>query len=535
MNSLRAAVLLVVLRMAVVSLATDAEGAAVQPVTPNASPEVRAVLQMLHDISGKYMLTGQHNYPNTMSRNSEFAAKYIGKNPAIFASDWGFAKTGDTDSYLARPDIVQEMIRQYRRGCLVNTCWHAVPPTADEPVTFRPQPGSDPNKLASVQGQLTDEQFKDLLTPGTPIYVHWCAQVDAIAVFLKQLQDAHVPVLWRPYHEMNGEWFWWGGRIGQYSTAALYRQLFDRLANHHHLNNLIWVWSMDRFDRPTREHAQYFPGIDYVDVLALDVYHNDFGQAYYDSLVALSRGKPLALDEVGNPPAAEIMEKQPRWTYYGIWAGSVRNTSRKDYAAVMQNPRILSLEDPAYWSVMAPVRQASGLPPLHFEPAPAAVSAQARPQPQTAPAAERSESGPADFSGSWVLDEDRSELGKMGAGFAPARLDVIHRGNDLTIRTTRIVEYGDDQVTEDKLTLDGAESKSTFMNSPRVTTAKLSPDARQLDLDSTVSLVWSTPPSKLIVKDSWRLSDGGAILSIQRFSSSPFMGEQKQTLVFARR
>ena len=508
--SLRAAVLTVVLPLAFLSRAAGEDSAAIEPVTPNASPEVRAVLQMLHDISGHYTLTGQHNYPNTRSRNSEFAARYIGKTPAVFASDWGFAKAGDTDSYLARPDIVQEAIRQHQRGSLVAMCWHAVPPTADEPVTFRPLPGSDPNKLASVQGRLTDEQFKDLLTPGTPLYEHWCAQVDAIAVFLKQLQEAHVPVLWRPYHEMNGDWFWWGGRTGEYSTAALYRQIFDRLVNHHHLTNLIWVWSMDRVHNPQMEHAKYFPGIAYVDVLALDVYANDFAQSYYDSLVALSQGKPLALDEVGSPPPPEILQQQPRWVYYGIWSGMVRNTPRKQYDVVMHDPRILSLEDPAYASVMAPYRKACGLPPLHFEPA------------------------PADFSGSWVLNEEKSMLGKMGTGFSPARLEVVQHGNDLTIRTTRILEYADDQVTEEKLTLDGAESKSQFMNSPRVTTARLSADGRQLKTDSTVSLVWGPPGSKMTVTDIWQLGDHGDELSIQR-SSASFMGQQNMTLVFARR
>ena len=85
-----------------------------------------------------------------------------------------------------------------------------------------------------------------------------------------------------------------------------------------------------------------------------------------------------------------------------------------------------------------------------------------------------------------MLNEEKSTLGRMGAGFAPARLDVVQHGNDLTIRTTRILEYADDQVTEEKLTLDGAESKSVFMNSPRVTTARLSADGRQLVMDSTV-------------------------------------------------
>jgi len=55
--------------------------------------------------------------------------------------------------------------------------------------------------------------------------------VDTIAIYLKQLQAAHVPLLWRPYHEMNGNWFWWGNRVGEYSTAAYTAISFDRLVN----------------------------------------------------------------------------------------------------------------------------------------------------------------------------------------------------------------------------------------------------------------------------------------------------------------
>lgn len=487
------------------------QGDSIRPADPNATPEVRALLKVLHEISGKYMLTGQHNFPNTKSRNSEFASKYIGKTPAIFASDFGFAKAGDTDSYLARPDIVQEAIRQHKRGELVDLCWHAAPPTANEPVTFRPLPGSDPKMLASVQGRLTDEQFQEVLTPGTALYKHWCAQVDEIAVFLKQLQDAHVPVLWRPYHEMNGDWFWWGGRTGKYSTIALYRQLFDRFVNYHHLHNLIWVWSVDRVSgHPEREHAKYFPGINYVDVLALDVYQNDFAQSYYDSLVALSQGKPIALDEVGSPPPPEVRQKQPLWVYYGIWTGMVRNTPRKQYDELMSDPRILNLEDPAYARVMEPYRKACGLPPLHFVPA------------------------PADFSGHWVLDEDKSQMGRMGAGFAPARMDIAEQGDALTIRSTRILEYADDQVTVEKLTLDGAESKSVFMNSPRITTARRSADGSELLMQSSISFAWSPPGSKFITEDTWKLASHGDVLTIQRSSSSP-MGRQNINLVYNRR
>ena len=218
---------------------------------------------------------------------------------------------------------------------------------------------------------------------------------------------------------------------------------------------------MDRVsDKPEREHAKYFPGIEYVDVLGLDVYGSDFAQSYYDSLVKLSQGKPLALAEVGNPPVPEIMEKQPLWTYYSTWSGMVRNTTRKQYAVIMGTGRMLGLDDPAYAEVTASYRKACGLPPVHIE------------------------VPPADFSSTWVLNEEMSDFGPMGAGFSPARLIVTHQGNVLTVRSTVIREFTDDETTEAKYVLDGSESKSEFMRSPRTTVARMSADGSTLIMDS---------------------------------------------------
>ncbi len=152
-----------------------------RPVTPNPSPEAAALLNYIQSLSGRHTLTGQHNYPNTHDTSTQRAAKAWGKTPAIFGQDFGFAKPGDKDAAAARPDIIAEVKRQYENGSIITLCWHAVPPTADEPVTFRPLPGAATNRLASVQGQLTDEQWNDVITPGTELYNHWCAQVDVIA------------------------------------------------------------------------------------------------------------------------------------------------------------------------------------------------------------------------------------------------------------------------------------------------------------------------------------------------------------------
>lgn len=476
------------------------------PVTPDASPEARALLRLLQDVSGHHTFTGQHNYPNVKARNSEFAARVLGKTPVIFGTDMGFAKDGDTDSYLARPDIVQTCIREHQQGSIIALCWHAVPPTADEPVTFRPQPGADPKQLHSVQGKLLDAQFQDVLTPGTPLHRKWEAQVDAIAGYLKQLQDAHVPVLWRPYHEMNGDWFWWGNRGAD--TAALYRQMFDRFVHHHHLNNLIWVWSVDRVSKPGFEHEKVFPGIEYVDVLALDVYGNDFAPSYYDSLVRLSQGKPLALAEVGNPPSPEILAQQPRWTYYMTWAGMVRNTSPSTYARLFADPRIVNRNDPAYAEITAAYRQACGLPVLVNDPS------------------------RADFSGHWVIKEDQSKFARGGAATAPAELNVRQTGDELSVRTTRIVEFADNQVSEQNLTIGGPAAKSEFMNSPRETRVHRGPGGA-LAFETVMSPAWA-PGTKMATTETWTLSDNGRELTVLTEYASP-TGPQHSTWVFERR
>ncbi len=350
------------------NLSTLAAEGSLPPVTPNASPEAVALLKYIQSLSGRRTLTGQHNYPATKDTSTQEAARLWGKVPSVYGQDFGFAAPGDKDAVAARPDLIAECKRQYELGSIITLCWHAVPPTADEPVTFQPRREAPPtNRLASVQGKLTDAQWNDVLTPGTELHQRWCAQVDVIAEFLKQLQAARVPVLWRPYHEMNGDWFWWGGRRGERGTAVLYRQIFDRLVNHHKLNNLVWVWSVDRPGNAQRQFADYFPGTNYFDVASLDVYGSDFRQSYYDDLLKLAAGRPIALAEVGPAPTLAVLEKQPQWAWWMTWVGMSAGRGDAGTNAVrtlVKDSRSWSLSDAAYVESIAPLRAASGLPPL---------------------------------------------------------------------------------------------------------------------------------------------------------------------------
>lgn len=341
------------------------------PVTPNASPEARELLKFLYKISGKYTLTGQHNFPAEQMISTAAATRALGKTPALYGTDWGFAREGDKDSAYVRPATVQELIRQHQKGSIIAICWHAVRPTENEPVTFR----------ESVQGKITNAEFDELITTGTALNKRWLAQVDVIAGYLKQLQAARVPVLWRPMHEINGDWFWWNGRRGDRGTKQLYRLMFERLVGFHKLNNLIWVWNPDQPAREDRQFVDYFPGQQYVDILALDCY-GAFQQRFYDELNALSDGKVLAVSECSNPPGLEVYRTQPKWTYYMSWAGMGTASGRgarggaggtTPVMLMARDTRMFSLEDASYLEAIKPIRLASGLATVPQPATPAAL------------------------------------------------------------------------------------------------------------------------------------------------------------------
>jgi len=257
-------------------------------------------------------------------------------------------------------------------------------------------------------------------------------------------------------------------------------------------------------------YTNYYPGNEYLDIVSLDVYGSDFSEAYYLELVSLSQGKPLILGEVGNPPTLEVLESQPLWTGWVVWAGMARNTTRLKYQAFLDSPRMLTLDDPVYWEATAAYREACGLPKL--------------PTPME---------GPVDFSGVWKFNEEKSRLDDSGGANTPYKLEVRQEENRLVTSKSYIVEWGDDRVTEETLNLDGSETHSTFWNSPRVTTAAWSEAKTGLTIASTTTFTRGGQTSKFSSTEKWTLEKRGTVLSIER-NATTTRGERTATLIYER-
>ena len=310
-------------------------------VNPNSSVEAVNLLNFLYEIKGKYILAGQHNYISTESTQTERAKAFTGKYPIVWGSDFSFCYEGDSpkdfqhcgplnitmpgDScYItnlkpaaARQRLVNNAIKLNKEGFIITLMWHACPPGLED--------CCNGNRIWTFgkENHLTQQQMDELTTDDTPLNESWKRQTDTIAFYLKQLCDAKVPVLWRPYHENNGVWFWWCNHPGDKGFKKLWIMMYKRFVDYHKLNNLIWVWNTnaprDKKGDEAGPYENYYPGVDYVDIFATDVYRKDWKQSHHDDLLKLANGKPIALGEVGDIPTGDILKNQKEWVWFMPW------------------------------------------------------------------------------------------------------------------------------------------------------------------------------------------------------------------------
>lgn len=311
-------------------------GQEIPPVNKAASPEAKKLLSYIYSIHGKQILSGQHNYNHEMNRCNDSVMSITGKNPAVWSTDfiWDGTKKDPGER------IVAESIKKHKEGYLITLMWHQGRPIDNPPYGWK----------ESVQAKLDDQQWRELTTSGTTLNKRWVEQVDKVAEHLKKLQAANVPVLWRPYHEMNGVWFWWGNKKGEDGLIKLWKMMYDRYTNHHKLNNLIWVWGGNGpRDIPQDEafpYEDFYPGHNYVDILGTDIYNMDYEQRDYNELLKLAEGRPIALTEVGELPKAEILKAQPQWVWFVVWSNWLwDNNSRERVNEVYDMQKTLTVDE----------------------------------------------------------------------------------------------------------------------------------------------------------------------------------------------
>ncbi len=297
---------------------------------PNASDSAKRLYSYLCDQYGKHIIAGQqeycgeHNYnlwsdPDTFIKDNEAEFEYIldktGKQPAIRGIDL-LAYRANTNWTDHAPERAIEWVNKYKGIATLTWHWN-VPSTEDggDDVAFYVEStGNSPFTTFSITNALEEGTWenKQLL-----------ADIDAIAAELTKLKEADVPVLWRPLHEAEGGWFWWGAE-GAEPCKKLYRLLYDKLTNEYSLDNLIWIWT--GYAYPTS--ADWYPGDDVVDIIGYDKYNavdglpnlSSIASTFYSLVQSTDGQKMVAMSENDSIPSLEnLINDKAGWLYFCPW------------------------------------------------------------------------------------------------------------------------------------------------------------------------------------------------------------------------
>ncbi len=296
-----------------------------EPADKNAIDEVRNVMRYLTGISGKRIITGQHTQTMAMEELHHIRS-VTGKEPALLGFE--LLSYSPNINYLSTDEECMKEVEENRgtlqralewaeKGGLITMTWH----------WFSPLGGRSKAFFTCN----TDFDASRVLIEGTPERAAFFADMDVMAGLLRPFCDRHIPILWRPFHESEGDWFWWSAK-GPEIARQLYRLMFRHFTEERRLHNLIWVWNSPL--------AEGYPGDDTVDIISRDMYppahEHTSRRAEYEELIRITPSEKIAaVAETGViPDPAAVVNEGAAWTYYMTWShgfclGEEFNTSEK--------------------------------------------------------------------------------------------------------------------------------------------------------------------------------------------------------------
>ncbi len=276
-----------------------------QMADANATPETKNLWKQLRQLKKNELLFGHQDDMaygvnwKYISRRSD-VKDLTGEYPAIFGWELGGLEMDSPVNLDSVPfDKMKAYIcSAYNNGAAITISWHLRNPLTGKSAW-------DPAPSNTVEAILPGGEKNEL-------YNGW---LDKIADFFKSLKGAHgefVPVIFRPFHELNGSWFWWGGKN---CTAAAIKQLWKYsltyLRDKKNVHQLLYAFNTDRFSS-AQEYLERYPGDEWVDILGFDIYQKGDILTNEKFIAALDNGLTI-LDSI-----AGARHKIPALTEFGF-------------------------------------------------------------------------------------------------------------------------------------------------------------------------------------------------------------------------
>lgn len=277
-------------------------------VDHHANKKTRALYANLKYYSGKKLMFGHQDdlaygvgWKNEEGRSD--VKDVSGSYPAVYG--WDISKIGNKVNIdgVNFENMVEWIKEGYERGGVITLSWHM-----DNPVT-------------KTDAWDTTSAVKYII-PGGKLHDYYKSRLDEVAGFIEQLRKwifVEIPVIFRPFHEHTGSWFWWGdGNCTPEEYKQLWQFTVKYLRDEKNLHNILYAYSTDVFSS-REQYLKFYPGDDFVDILAMDDYHGisskENTKGFINRLVMLTdiaaeKGKVSALSETG----LESIPNEKWWT-----------------------------------------------------------------------------------------------------------------------------------------------------------------------------------------------------------------------------
>ena len=285
-------------------------------IDKSATKETKALYQNLKTISKNHVLFGHqhaleygHGWSNEENRSD--VKSVAGSHPAVIGIDFsGFSGHSKEEIEKTTSALKKNVIATYERGGITTVSWHFMNPASSGSFYWK-----DSTSVAAMalikEGGSYHEKYKEILKT-----------IADFAHSVKAKDGTLAPMIFRPYHEFDGDWFWWGkSHTSREDFIAVWQFTVSYLRDTLGVHNFIYAFSPDVRFNSENEYLERYPGDEYVDLLGMDDY-GDFGRdGKYDveaaikklkiiSDLAVKKNKLAALTETG----LESIPNKTWWT-----------------------------------------------------------------------------------------------------------------------------------------------------------------------------------------------------------------------------
>ncbi|AHM61644.1 mannan endo-1,4-beta-mannosidase [Flammeovirgaceae bacterium 311] len=333
---------IVVLVMGFFTLSSGvAEAQKKKPIDKKATRETKALYKNLGKLSKNHTLFGHqhateygHGWYGDEDRSD--VKSVTGSHPAVIGVDiMGFSGRSPEEIQRAKESLRKNVIDTYNRGGVTTIAWHFSNPVSGGSFYWKDSV-SLPAVKYIIPGGEAHEQYKEILR-GLGEWAHSIRGADGKLA----------PVIFRPYHEFDGGWFWWGKpHATREEFISLWRFTVSYLRDSLDVHNFIYAFSPDNKFNTEAEFLERYPGDEWVDMVGMDNYA-DLGRDRYAidtaamklkivSDYAIKAGKLAAFTETGlesipdttwwTQTLLKTMKAQDmRLAYVLVWRNDVRS------------------------------------------------------------------------------------------------------------------------------------------------------------------------------------------------------------------